>query len=162
MCGADDRAELASSGAPQSGPRKGKGWWVTGFLTQSCCWSIVCCLTFLISSFTHSTDRHTVGASMCCYHVDSRSFFSLHSSPRATANANASATAPPRHTPFFRSGVQQMKLRRFGTAPNRSSHYKTVSGVQSIASSTICTTSDSPSQPNHDKMRCWKSRVTIT
>lgn len=125
MCGADDRSALASSGAPQSGPRKGKGWWVSGVLVPLApCNRVLVSIrmyvllgSFLSVLFARSLDwtddHHTVGTTSMCYHVDSRSFFSLHTIPHGQLQTQPLRLAIPQ----VRSGVRRMKLRRFRTAP---------------------------------------------
>ena len=125
MCGADDRSALASSGAPQSGPRKGKGWWVSGLLVPLApCNRVLVSIrmyvllgSFLSVLFARSLDwtddHHTVGTTSMCYHVDSRSFFSLHTIPHGQLQTQPLRLAIPQ----VRSGVRRMKLRRFRTAP---------------------------------------------
>ena len=128
MCGADDRSALASSGAPQSGPRKGKGWWVSGLLvplalTQSCtvCWcrsGCMCCLALSYQFFSLAAvlcwtdDHHTVGTTSMCYHVDSRPFFSLHAIPHGQLQ-----TQPLR--PHHTAGPQRCTTNETQALPNR-------------------------------------------
>lgn len=124
MCGADDRSALASSGAPQSGPRKGKGWWVSGLLVPLApCNRVLVSIrmyvllgSFLSVLFARSLDwtddHHTVGTTSMCYHVDSRSFFSLHTIPHGQLQ-----TQPLR--PHHTAGPQRCTTNETQALPNR-------------------------------------------
>lgn len=83
---------------------------------------------------------------------------SPHSLPTGSCKRNRKRLPrPPQHIlhATLRGGVQWMKLRFFRSRLT-TKYYQTVSGVQSIVSSTFCNTSDSSSQPIHNRMRCLR------
>lgn len=120
----DPRSPLPAH--PRAAPGKEKvgglvGCWCL-WLRAIVCWcrsGCMCCLALSYQFFSLAAvlcwtdDHHTVGTTSMCYHVDSRSFFSLHTIPHGQLQTQPLRLAIPQ----VRSGVRRMKLRRFRTAP---------------------------------------------
>jgi hypothetical protein len=131
-----------SSGAPQSGPRKGKGWWVSGFVSWvlvdlGCVLRPVRCLASSLSLV------------LCFFCLPD----SLHDRSRLVRRSMGRS-----HGALSQHVLSCGRMIILFVLCPPLTYLQTVSGVHSTASSTFCTTSDSPSQPNQsNKTRCLGS-----